>query len=150
MSVNFIRRIDQVTNKVLNSPAQTRTGHQVSTPYPLTPLSWLGSFRDQNACPWIANSAANRRGYQTSDPPQALPASMLVKWSGGSHFQTVTRILIWPLEIGHLERVIEYLAFNPNTTHIRELEEVALYPWTRIPHGVSACQCSLKTRYERC
>jgi hypothetical protein len=36
---NFIRRIDQVTNEVLNSPAQTRTGHQVSTPYPFTALA---------------------------------------------------------------------------------------------------------------
>ena len=31
---NFNRRIDQVTNKVLKEPLdQTRTGHQVSTPY---------------------------------------------------------------------------------------------------------------------
>jgi hypothetical protein len=31
--------INQVTNEVLNSPAQTRTGHQVSTPYPFTALA---------------------------------------------------------------------------------------------------------------
>ncbi|KAF8494670.1 hypothetical protein F5888DRAFT_639386 [Russula emetica] len=36
---NFIRRIDQVTNKVSNSPAQTRTGHQISTYYPFTALA---------------------------------------------------------------------------------------------------------------
>jgi hypothetical protein len=36
---NFIHRIDQVTNKVLNSPAQARTGHQVSTADPFTALA---------------------------------------------------------------------------------------------------------------
>jgi hypothetical protein len=30
---------DQVTNKALNSFAQTRTGHQVSTPYPFTAIA---------------------------------------------------------------------------------------------------------------
>jgi hypothetical protein len=30
---NFIRRIDQVTNGVLNSPAPSRTGNRVSRPY---------------------------------------------------------------------------------------------------------------------
>ena len=30
---------DQVTNKVLNSPAQIRTGHQVSTPHAFTALA---------------------------------------------------------------------------------------------------------------
>jgi hypothetical protein len=34
---NFIT--DQVANKVLNSPAQTRSGHQASTPYPFTALA---------------------------------------------------------------------------------------------------------------
>ena len=33
---DFIRCIGQVTNKVLNSTAQSRTGHQVSTPLPFT------------------------------------------------------------------------------------------------------------------
>jgi hypothetical protein len=36
---NFIRRIDQVTDKVSNSPAQTRTEHQVSTPFPFIALA---------------------------------------------------------------------------------------------------------------
>ena len=36
---NFIRRIDQVTNKVSNSLAQTRTGNQVFAPYPSTALA---------------------------------------------------------------------------------------------------------------
>src|SRR6267154_3042989 len=40
MSRNFIPCIGQVTNKVLStSPAQTRTGHQVSTPHTFTALA---------------------------------------------------------------------------------------------------------------
>ena len=37
---NFTGRIDQVTNKVPNSPSQTLTRHQVSTPYPFTALAF--------------------------------------------------------------------------------------------------------------
>ena len=36
---NSICRIDQVTNEISNSPAQTRIGPQVSTPYPFTALA---------------------------------------------------------------------------------------------------------------
>ena len=35
----FIRRIDQVNNKIFSSPAQTQTGHQVSMPFPFTALA---------------------------------------------------------------------------------------------------------------
>jgi len=37
--IHFIRCIGQVTNEVLNSPTQTRTVHQVSTPFPFTALA---------------------------------------------------------------------------------------------------------------
>ncbi|KAF8502626.1 hypothetical protein F5888DRAFT_1109167 [Russula emetica] len=36
---NFFRRIEQIANEVSNNPAQTRTGHQLSTPYPFTALA---------------------------------------------------------------------------------------------------------------
>jgi hypothetical protein len=39
ISKNFIRRIDQVTNMVSNSPAETQPGYQVSTPSPFTALA---------------------------------------------------------------------------------------------------------------
>jgi hypothetical protein len=38
MSKHFIRRIDQVTNMVSNSPAETQPGYRVSTPYSFTAL----------------------------------------------------------------------------------------------------------------
>src|SRR6266849_3485779 len=49
---NFIRRINQVITKVLDSPYQTRTrsGHQVSTPNPSTALT-LPSFSSRPGTP---------------------------------------------------------------------------------------------------
>ena len=94
MSKNFLHRIDQVANKVLNSPAQTPTGHQVSAPYSFTALappsfpscpgtsilmdcrSEVSLTVDNYARGWTGRDIRSRsRGLSLSNIPQLLTSA---------------------------------------------------------------------------
>jgi hypothetical protein len=65
--------------------------------------------------------------------PRLRPAIALRNMISSSQMETVT----WEfsrLELDHLDRVLKYLPFNPNPTHIRE--GAASRSW--VPHAVSA------------